>query len=345
VMFGEETVEVSTFRARTPAETDEHGRVLRDNIYGTREDDSIRRDFTINALYYDPASETLLDYHNGLRDLQRKSVRIIGDARARYREDPLRMLRAVRFAAKAGFSIDERTRKPIRELAHLLGNVPPSRVYEEMQKLLLSGHAATGLRELRSEGLHHGLLPLLDVIFEQPMGERFVTLALEQTDSRVRSGKSVSPAFLFAALLWHEVLAAWKKAEQRGLKPIPALFEAMDAVLDIQTDKLAVPRRLTAVMKEIWALQPRFEQRSGRRPFGLLAHERFRAGFDFLVLRSGSGEAPEELSQWWEKFPQAGEAERQAMLMAPLPGEQRRRRRRRRRGSTSSQTGPAQPGN
>jgi len=340
VMFGEETVEVSTFRARTPAETDEHGRVLRDNIYGTREDDAIRRDFTINALYYDPASETLLDYHNGLRDLQRKSVRIIGDARARYREDPLRMLRAVRFAAKAGFAIDERTRKPIRELAHLLGNVPPSRVYEEMQKLLLSGHAATGLRELRSESLHHGLLPLLDVIFEQPMGERFVTLALEQTDSRVRSGKSVSPAFLFAALLWHEVLAAWKKAQQRGLKPIPALFEAMDAVLDIQTDKLAIPRRLTAVMKEIWALQPRFEQRSGRRPFGLLAHERFRAGFDFLVLRSGSGEAPEELAQWWEKFQQAGEAERQAMLMAPQPGERGRRRRRRRRGKKPSSAPP-----
>ena len=340
VMFGEETVEVSTFRARTPAETDEHGRVLRDNIYGTREDDAIRRDFTINALYYDPASETLLDYHNGLRDLQRKSVRIIGDARARYREDPLRMLRAVRFAAKAGFTIDERTRKPIRELAHLLGNVPPSRVYEEMQKLLLSGHAATGLRELRSEALHHGLLPLLDVIFEQPMGERFVTLALEQTDSRVRSGKSVSPAFLFAALLWHEVLAAWKKAQQRGQKPIPALYEAMDTVLDIQTDKLAIPRRLTAVMKEIWALQPRFEQRSGRRPFGLLAHERFRAGFDFLVLRSGSGEAPEELAQWWEKFQQAGEAERQAMLMAPLPGEQRRRRRRRRRGKKPSSAPP-----
>ncbi len=355
VMFGEETVEVSTFRARAETEkhggdrfperdhvVDEHGRVVRDNTYGTREDDAIRRDFTINALYYDPASETLLDYHNGLRDLQRKSVRIIGDARARYREDPLRMLRAVRFAAKAGFSIDERTRKPIRELAHLLGNVPPSRVYEEMQKLLLSGHAATGLRQLRSEGLHHGLLPLLDVIIEQPMGERFVTLALEQTDSRVRSGKSVSPAFLFAALLWHEVLAAWKKAQQRGLKPIPALFEAMDTVLDIQTDKLAIPRRLTAVMKEIWALQPRFEQRSGRRPFGLLAHERFRAGFDFLVLRSGSGEAPEELSQWWEKFQHAGEAERQAMLMAPQPGERRRRRRRRRSKSALPPPEPAQ---
>ena len=335
VMFGEETVEVSTFRARTATETDEHGRVLRDNIYGTREDDAIRRDFTINALYYDPASETILDYHNGLRDLQRKSVRIIGDARARYREDPLRMLRAVRFAAKAGFAIDERTRKPIRELAHLLENVPPSRVYEEMQKLLLSGHAATSLRQLRSEGLHRGLLPLLDVMFEQPMGERFVTLALEQTDSRVRSGKSVSPAFLFAALLWHEVLAAWKKAQQRGLKPIPALFQAMDAVLDIQTDKLAIPRRFTAIMKEIWASQPRFEQRSGRRPFALLMHERFRAGYDFLVLRAASGEVPAELAQWWEKFQHAGEAERNAMLLAPQPGDQRRRRRRRRRGSAA----------
>ena len=331
VMFGEETVEVSTFRARTVTETDEHGRVLRDNIYGTREDDSIRRDFTVNALYYDPASETLLDYHNGLRDLRRKSVRVIGDARARYREDPVRMLRAARFAAKLGFTIDERTRKPISEMAHLLENVPPSRVYEEMQKLLLSGHAATSLRQLRSEGLHRGLLPLLDVIFEQPMGERFVMLALEQTDGRVRSGKSVSPAFLFAALLWHEVLAAWKKARERGLKPVPALYQAMDAVLDIQTDKLAIPRRFTAVMKEIWALQPRFEQRSGRRPFALLSHERFRAGFDFLVLRAASGEAPEELSQWWQKFQHAGEDERQAMLLAPQPDEHRRRRRRRRR--------------
>src|SRR5712692_2011381 len=248
---------------------------------------------------------------------ERAAVR--SDARARYREDPVRMLRAARFAAKLGFTLDERTRKPISEMAHLLENVPPSRVYEEMQKLLLSGHAATSLRQLRSEGLHRGLLPLLDVMFEQPMGERFVSLALEQIDCRVRSGKSVSPAFLFAALLWHEVLAAWKKARERGLKPIPALYQAMDAVLDIQTDKLAIPRRFTAVMKEIWALQPRFEQRSGRRPFALMTHERFRAGFDFLVLRCASGEAPEELSRWWQKFQDAGEDERQSMLLAAPP--------------------------
>jgi poly(A) polymerase len=331
VLFGEETVEVSTFRARTVSETDEHGRVVRDNVYGTREDDAIRRDFTVNALYYDPSSESILDYHNGLRDLKRKSVRIIGDARARYREDPVRMLRAARFAAKLGFAIDERTRKPIRDLAHLLENVPPSRVYEEMQKLLLSGHAATSLRQLRDEGLHHGLLPLLDVIFEQPMGERFVMLALEQTDERVRAGKPVSPAFLFASLLWHEVLTAWKKAQQRGLKSIPALFQAMDAVLDIQTDKLAIPRRFTAVMKEIWAMQPRFEQRSGRRPFALLMQEKFRAGFDFVVLRAASGEVPQELAQWWEKFQHASEDQRNAMLLSPQPGEQRSRRRRRRK--------------
>ena len=384
VMFGDETVEVSTFRARTAAEidehgrghiherehpvdahdrsrirerdhlvdehgrsriherdhvVDEHGRVVRDNVYGSREDDAIRRDFTVNALYFDPSTETILDFHNGLRDLKRKSVRIIGDARARYREDPVRMLRAARFAAKLGFAIDEQTRKPIREMAHLLENVPASRVYEEMQKLLFSGHAATSLRELRSEGLHHGLLPLLDVIFEQPLGERFVTFALEQTDERVRAGKSISPAFLFAALLWHEVLAAWKTAQQRGLKPMPALFGAMDSVLDIQTDKLAIPRRFTAVMKEIWALQPRFEQRSGRRPFALLMHERFRAGYDFLVLRAASGEVPQELPQWWQKFQHADEAGRQAMLLAPQPGEHRGRRRRRRRKSAAASPG------
>jgi len=198
-----------------------------------------------------------------------------------------------------------------------------------MQKLLLCGHAASALGRLRSEGLHHGLLPLLDVIFEQPMGERFVQLALEETDNRIRAGKSVSPAFLFAALLWHQVLAAWKKAQAEGLKPIPALFRAMDAMLDIQTDKLAIPRRFTAVMKEIWALQPRFEQRSGRRPFALSAHEKFRAAYDFLVLRSASGEASPELAQWWEKFQRAGETERQAMLLAPQPGDHKRRRRRR----------------
>jgi len=361
VMFADETVEVSTFRAPSAPEPEEnlagetqerdaqdhqvdaHGRILRDNVYGTREDDAARRDFTVNALYYDPSSETILDFHGGMRDLERKSVRMIGDPRARFREDPVHMLRAARFAAKLGFRIDPRTRAPMRELAPLLENVPPARVFEEMLKLLLSGHAATSVRALRDEGLHHGLLPLLDVIVEQPLGQRFVQLALEQTDERVRSGNPVSPAFLFAALLWHEVLAAWGKAEKKGAKRIPALYQAMDAVVDIQIAKLAIPRRFTAIMKEIWSMQPRFEQRSGRRPFALTAHERFRAAYDFLLLRAASGEVPEELAQWWTRFQHAGEAERTTMLLESAPGEPGRKRRRRRRRRGGGGQAPAVP--
>jgi poly(A) polymerase len=357
VMFGSETVEVSTFRAGNPPEgeeaegdaepdrsVDKLGRVLRDNVYGTRVQDAARRDFTLNAMYYDPSNETILDFHGGLRDLKKKTVRMIGDPRTRYREDPVRMLRAVRFAAKFNFTIDARTRAPIRELAPLLENVPPARLYDEMIKLLLSGHALAGVHRLRIEGLHHGVLPMLDVILEQPMGERFVNLALEQTDERVRADKSVSPAFLFASLLWHEVLAAWRKAEKAGIKPIPALHEAMDRVLDKQTDKLAIPRRFTSVMKEIWLLQPRLEHRSGKRPFALLEQERFRAGFDFLGLRAASGEVPMELFDWWEKFQHASPEERAAMLIEPKPDEHQRPRRRRRRkpsGGPAPESSPA----
>ena len=331
VMFGSETVEVSTFRAGDVSETDEHGRVLRDNVFGTREDDAARRDFTVNALYFDPATETILAFHNGLRDLKARSVSIIGDPVARFREDPVRMLRAARFSAKLGFTIDARTRAPIAGMAELIGNVPAARVFDEMLKLLLSGHAKPCILGLRKEGLHHGLLPMLDVILEQPMGERFVLLALDQTDQRVQIGKPVSPAFLFAALLWHEVLASWKKAQQEGQKPLPALHTAMDHVLDIQTGKLAIPRRYTTVMKDIWAMQPRFEQRSGRRPFSLLTSEKFRAGFDFLVLRAASGECEQELADWWEKFQHAEPEVRADMLKPQEVGEKRPRRKRRRR--------------
>ena len=327
-MFGSETIEVSTFRAGDSSDTDEHGRVLRDNVYGSREEDAARRDFTVNAMYYDPHDESILDFHNGLRDLKKKTVRIIGDPRARFREDPVRMLRAARFAAKLEFKIDPATRAPIAEMAKLIENVPAARLFDEMLKLLLSGHAASCVRELREAGLHHGLLPMLDVFLEQPMGERFVMLALGETDERVRAGKPVSPAFLFASLLWHEVLTAWTK-EQQNARPVAALHLAMDAVLDKQTDKLAIPRRFTAMMKEIWLLQPRFEQRSGKRPFALLENERFRAGYDFLALRSASGECPQELTDWWERFQHASPDTREDMLKPAAPDERRPRRRRR----------------
>jgi poly(A) polymerase len=329
VLFGQDTVEVSTFRAGEGSEADEHGRLLRDNVYGTRAQDAARRDFTANALYYDPHDETVLDYHGGFADVRAKTMRMIGDVRLRYREDPVRMLRAVRFAAKLGFTIDPKTLAPIHDMAGLIENVPAARLFEEMLKLLLSGKAAACVTQLRKQGLHHGTLPLLDVILEQPMGERFVRFALEQTDERILAGKSVSPAFLFAALLWHEVLAAWKLIEAAGTRPVPALYQAMDQVLDAQTDKLAIPRRFTATMKELWALQPRFEQRSGRRPFALLAHPRFRAAYDFMLLRAQSGETAAELGDWWTSFQDADGPARDAMLVADTGPKTKRPRRRR----------------
>ncbi len=197
-----------------------------------------------------------------------------------------------------------------------------------MVKLLLSGHASACVRQLRDEGLHKGLLPLLDVILEQPLGERFVTLALAQTDERVRSDRPVSPAFLFAALLWHRVLAAWKARQARGERPLPALETAMDEVLDEQCEKLAITRKLTATMREIWAMQPRFEQRSGQRPHHLLEVPRFRMGYDFLALRAASGEVPADLEAWWRTYQDADPETRRAMLLPEIGPKKRRRRRR-----------------
>jgi poly(A) polymerase len=309
---------------------DETGRLLRDNVFGNQEEDARRRDFTINALFYDPAREELIDYHGGLADLRKRMLRMIGDPEKRYREDPIRMLRAVRLAGKLGLSIAPETRAPIRSLADLLEQVPPPRLFDEMLKLLLSGHASACLRQLRDEGLHKGVLPLLDVILEQPLGERFVTLALAQTDERVQEGKSISPAFLFAALLWHEVLAAWRVREKRGEQSILALEAAMDEVLDRQCDKLAITRRLTATMREVWAMQPRFEHRSGQRALRLVETPRFRMGYDFLALRAASGEVPAEIEAWWRAFQGADAETRHAMLL-PETGPKKRRRRRRRK--------------
>ncbi len=344
VLCGRDMVEVSTFRgpaaeAHAGSVEDEHGRLLRDNVWGDQAQDATRRDFTINALFYDPARQQVWDYHGGVADLKRKRLRMIGEPAQRYREDPVRMLRAVRFAAACGLEIDAATRKPIKALAELLANVPASRLFDEMLKLLLSGHAAECVKRLRKEGLHHGVLPLLDVILEQPLGERFVMLALKNTDERIRAGKTVSPAFLFAALTWHEVLAAWKKTEARGVPPVPALYEAMEQVLDKQTEQIAIPRRYTADMKELWALQSRFEQRGGQRPFRLLEHPRFRAAYDFLLLRCESGEVPVTLGDWWTSFQNADADARAAMLVADSgPAKKRRKRRRRKSGGGSPES-------
>jgi poly(A) polymerase len=332
VIIGADTVEVSTFRAADPdtAEKDEHGRVLRDNVFGSQAEDAKRRDFTVNALYFDPAIEEVVDFHGGLADLRKRVLRVIGDPETRYREDPVRMLRAVRLAAKLGLTLDPATRAPIRRLAPLMERVPPARLFDEMLKLLLSGHASACLRQLREVGLHKGLLPLLDVILDQPLGERFVTLALAQTDERVLAGRPVSPAFLFAALLWHEVLAAWKTRASRGERSIAALDQAMDDVLETQAEKLAITRKLTATMREVWSMQPRFEARSGSRAYRLLEAPRFRMAYDFLALRAASGEVPADLEAWWRAF-QAADAETRKAMLLPETGPRKRRRRRRRK--------------
>ena len=329
VLFGDETIEVSTFRghhqSQGDAHTNESGRITRDNVFGSLEEDATRRDFTANALYYDPTSQEVLDFHSGFGDIQSGILRIIGNPETRYAEDPVRMLRAVRLSAKLGLNIDSATKAPIAKMAELLGDVPPSRLFDEMLKLFLSGHAIESVTALRKQHLHHGLLPMLDVVPEQPMGERFVMLALKNTDDRILSGKSANPSFLFATLLWHEVLAAWTNYKKDN-PPIPALHMAMNDVIATQAEKLAIHNRYTAAMKEIWGLQPRFEQRAGKRPFGLLTNPRYRAGYDFLLLRCESGETPAELGEWWTKFADAEGEERNAMLQADTTPKKRKRR-------------------
>lgn len=328
VHAGHEVIEVSTFRGGQTGDetTDPHGRLLSDNVYGSQAEDAARRDFTINALYFDPSTEEVWDYVGGVPDIRARRLKLIGAPVTRYREDPVRMLRAVRLAAKLGFAIETKTAEPIPRLATLIQNVPPARLFDEMQKLLLSGHAVETLRSLRAHGLHHGLLPMLDVILEQPGGQRFIDTALANADARVRGDKAVSPAFLFATLLWHEMVGQWTAAKVRGERPAPALFAAMDRVLDEQAKKLAIPRRFETTIKEIWALQPRFEQRYGARCYRLLEHPRFRAAYDFLVLRSDGGEAPAELADWWTQFQIADHAGREAMLRVDSTPVKKRRR-------------------
>ncbi|MBV8626819.1 MAG: polynucleotide adenylyltransferase PcnB, partial [Paraburkholderia sp.] len=362
VQFGQEIIEVSTFRALVDApaadaaaaapakrmrrdeldrkthHVDASGRVLRDNVWGEQHEDATRRDFTINAMYYDPATQTVLDYHNGMADMRARLLRMIGDPATRYREDPVRMMRVVRFAAKLGFEIEEHTREPIQKLADLINNVPAARLFDEMLKLLLSGHALDCLKWLRKEGLHHGLLPLLDVILEQPQGERFITLALSNTDARVRAGKPVSPGFLFATLLWHDVQQRWQQYTAEGELPVPALHRAMDDVIDAQTEKLAIHRRYSSDMREIWGMQSRLEKR-GRGAIKLLEHQRFRAAYDFLLLRCESGELDAAIGQWWTDFIDGDSAAREALLSQGGSKERSPRKRRRRGGARSRKTG------
>lgn len=347
VYCGADTIEVTTFRAATPekeADEDDDSRVtaadgmlLRDNVFGSQVEDAERRDFTVNALYYDTETQEIWEWHGGVEDAKKKILRIIGDPIQRFREDPVRMLRAARFAAKLDFHIDAATRAPIAELASMLERIPSSRLFDEMMKLLLSGHAERGVRQLRAEGLHHGVLPMLDAILDNPERQKFLHAALHDTDERVRHGHSASPAFMLACLLWFDMQAEWRRNQARGQSDQPALYDAMDAVLERQRDALAFPRRFDGTIKEIWSLQSRFEQRSGARPFRLLAHPRFRAGYDFLLIRAKGSDTAQELADWWNRFPDASDSERETMLLKPQPGATKSKRRRRSNNKANSE--------
>jgi len=346
-----EVIEVSTFRAYLDASAaeqvagnektskselagkshvvDASGRVLRDNVWGPQDEDAARRDFTVNALYYDPRRQIVVDYHHGLADAKKRLLRMIGDPVTRYREDPVRIIRVVRFAAKLGFEIEPGTRKPIRACADLLANVPASRLFDEMIKLLQTGHSLASLEELRKQGLHKGVFPILDAVLDdahQHDGrEQFIQRALADTDRRVGEGKPVAPSYMLACMLWHDVLRRAGQLRAKGEAPTPAMQAATDAVFDARIGDISGRGKLAADMREIWLMQPRFERRTPSSALSLVEQPRFRAGFDFLRLRAESGEADVELARWWEDFSTANEAEREDLLTLARQQDQARR--------------------
>lgn len=343
VHFGREVIEVATFRALATEEDEggdrvlENGRILRDNIYGTIEEDAWRRDFTVNALYYNIQDFSVVDHVGGMDDHKAGSLRLIGDPEQRYREDAVRMLRAIRFATKLGFIIHPSCAEPMPRLAPLLAEIPAARLYEEVLKLFLYGYALQNFELLRHYDLFYQLFPLTDECLSME-GEgfplTFVAKALENTDARIAENKPIAPYFLFAALLWEPVRVQAETAIANGMHEIIAYQEAAADVADEQFDYTAYPRSISQPMRDVWQLQPRFKACTGGRPFRLLSHPRFRAAYDFLLLRAETGSAEPELAEWWTRFQAASEAEQKAMASGQRPttsvgnGKKRRARRR-----------------
>ncbi len=338
VRFGRDIIEVATFRARHGDDDDSHGqlsdngRIIRDNVYGSIEEDALRRDFTINALYYDIDDFSVRDYANGMEDLKAGLIRMIGDPEQRYREDPVRMLRAVRFAAKLGFRIHPATEAPMERLGHLLQDIPAARLFDEVLKLFMGGCAVQTFELLRHYNLFGHLFPAVDRLLrreEEGFPRTLLIRSLANTDQRIAEDKPVTPAFLFAALLWEPLRERAKRLMADGMDEMEAILEAGELVVQQQLKHTALPRRYSLPMREIWSLQPRFEQRTGKRALRLQAHPRFRAAYDFLVLRREAGESLEELADWWTHFQTLDDAEREQAARATGSGAPQRKRRRR----------------
>jgi len=323
VHFRGEIIEVATFRGSTNGEDDdqrhiEEGRILRDNVFGSLDEDAWRRDFTVNALYYDIKNFSVLDHVNGMADIQAGLLRLIGDPVTRYHEDPVRMLRAVRFAVKLGFRIHEDSEKPVFELAPLLAGIPPARLYEEVLKLFQGGLALQSFEMLRHYGLFKHLFPATDKILDHDgfeMAAELITHGLRNTDKRIEEGKPITPAFLFAVLLWPAVSEARQKLLQKeDMTQLQAYLVTGSEITSQQVQQISIPKRFSIPMREIWSMQERLTRTRGKRPLRLLQHQRFRAAYDFLLLREESGEDVSELAAWWTTFQEVSDAERNAMV-------------------------------
>ncbi|NRF29301.1 polynucleotide adenylyltransferase PcnB [Vibrio coralliilyticus] len=342
IMFGRDIIEVATFRghhqetSKNISQQSKEGMLLRDNVYGTIDEDAERRDFTINAMYYNIGDYAIHDYAGGNEDLEDRLVRLIGDPETRYREDPVRMLRAIRFAVKLDFDIEEDTAAPIEEMSPLLRDIPSARLYEESLKMLQSGYGLETYHLMREYNLFQQLFPVISEDFTEEYSsktEQMLDLVLDSTDQRIEEGKRINPAFMFAAMLWYPLQArAELLMEKRKLSAYDAIMEASNYILDEQVRTIAIPRRHTATIREIWQLQLRMPRRNGKRAFRLMELNKFRAGFDFLEMRGEiEGGETEQLAKWWETFQNAGRNMRQSMVAeldaeSPEQGKKRRRK-------------------
>lgn len=334
ILFHREIIEVATFRSHEAVDesqqTNERGILVRDNAFGSLDEDAWRRDFTINSLYYNITDSSIIDFTGGFKDVQDKLIRMIGDPVTRYTEDPVRMLRAVRFSAKLHFDLAPETEAPFPEISHLITHVSNSRLFDEITKLYQCGNAETVQKLLVQYGLFQHLCPQAAAMSgsQYPINS-LITIALENTDTRIRDDKPVTPAFLFAVILWFPMIERSKQLQEAGLDPLPAVEKAMSQIIAEQNKIISIPKRYTQVIREIWLLQYRFSKRSGGRAFNLLQHPRFRAAYDFMALRALSADESMELTQWWTTFQEVSEEERikmVAQLNVTTPAKKKRRK-------------------
>lgn len=322
VYFRREIIEVATFRGnhKPNKKTETHsedGMIIRDNVFGSIEEDAYRRDFTINALYHNPADNTVLDYTGGMTDLKNKTLQIIGDAEIRYKEDPVRMLRAIRFMSKLDFTLSKKTEAPIKDLANLLSLVSPSRLFDESLKSFLHGTGLQNYLNLKRYHLFQKLIPALNHLLENndQKTDQLIQTALKNTDERVHIGKSVTPAFLFSALLWYPIAEKAEKLRAKQ-KPLHALELAIDKILSKQIKTISIPRRFTNSMRDIWRMQYFLTHRTPRSVMHAIHHNRFRAAYDLMLIRNEVGEGLQSHCDWWANFQAANKETRNEMIEA-----------------------------